>query len=150
MLKSSIEGGIFGAAPAAAPLAPRRVHDNILAAGPVAPVKPGRAGVAPADSNVFGNGTWAEPDAAPKKADPTQMAVAGVLKPKQDEDMFVRHVAVDRNKSSLAGGVFGAGGQAAPPPPRASDNVFGSPEMAPVPNRGTPKQASMMAVNNIW
>ena len=31
------------------------------------------------------------------------MAVAGVLKPKQDEDMFVRHVAVDRNKSSLAG-----------------------------------------------
>ena len=100
MLKSSIEGGIFGAAPAAAPLAPRRVHDNILAAGPVAPVKPGRAGVAPADSNVFGNGTWAEPDAAPKKADPTQMAVAGVLKPKQDEDMFVRHVAVDRSPAA--------------------------------------------------
>ena len=52
MLKSSIEGGIFGAAPAAAPLAPRRVHDNILAAGPVAPVKPGRAGVAPAGQRL--------------------------------------------------------------------------------------------------
>ena len=60
--------------------------------------------------------------------------------------MFVRHVAVDRNKSSLAG-VFGR--RPGPPAARVGQRLRVARDGARAQPRHA-EQASMMAVNNIW